>query len=204
MPVTVPGRVYSNLVEDGPARRALAEQAARDWRSFLSERAHELVDRGELVLTAGASQPDGASGAEGLFTMVEAQLDAMVDDAILRPGESDRIFYPTWNRTPDEWRAPVDALGFDLLADELGGTDDAESYRPSLQRGSFADDYLPFVRAITEKPFFRWLDPDRGADERARIVEAFSAGLRAHIAAAPQGAACHWHVMTLRLRRRPR
>src|SRR5690242_14203156 len=38
MPVVVPGRVYSNLVEPGPARDALAERSAADWRAFLTER----------------------------------------------------------------------------------------------------------------------------------------------------------------------
>ena len=80
MPVTVPGRVYSNLVEDGPARDSVAERAAADWRTFLTERARELVDGGELVLTGGASLPDGRSGAEGLFVMIQDVLAGMVDD----------------------------------------------------------------------------------------------------------------------------
>ena len=204
MPVTVPGRVYSNLLEDGPARQSVAGRAASDWRAFLRERARELVDHGELVLTGGASLPDGRSGAEGLFTMVEGVLAGMVDDGLLRAGESDRIYYPTWNRTPAEWAEPVEELGFDLLAEELTGTDDAQTYRESLVRGTFADDYLPFVRAITEKPFFRWLDADRAPGSRAHVVEAFYERLRARMAADPAAAACHWHVVTLRLRRRPR
>lgn len=36
--------------------------------------------------------------------MIEAQLADMVDAGTLRRGEAGRIFYPTWNRTPDEWR----------------------------------------------------------------------------------------------------
>jgi len=204
MPLTVPGRVYSNLLEDGPARRGLAERSAADWRAFLVERSRELVDGGELVLTGGASFPDGKSGAEGLFIMIQDVLAGMVDDAILRPGESDRIYYPTWNRTPVEWAEPVAELGFDLLAQEFTGTDDAENYRASLERGTFADDYLPFVRAITDRPFFRWLDGDRNVDDRARVTETFYERLRGHIAANPTTAACCWHVVTLRLRRRLR
>lgn len=204
VPPVVPGRVYSNLLDDGPARDALAERSAADWRLFLTERGRELVPGGELVVTGGASEPDGLSGAEGLFTMIEAQLAAMVDDGTLRPAESDRIFYPTWNRTPAEWRDQVDELGFDLLADELSATDDATTYdladHPDGE--SFATRYLPFVRAITEHPFFRKLDADRTESERASVVEAFYDGLRGRIAADPAAAACRWHVMTLRLRRR--
>lgn len=204
MPLTVRGRVYPNLVEDGPARRALAGRSAADWRTFLTERARELVDGGELVLTGGASFPDGRSGAEGLFLMIQHVIAEMVDDGELRPGEADRIFYPTWNRTEAEWTGPVDELGFDVLACDFTGTDDAENYAGSLARGTFADDYLPFVRAITDRPFFRWLDGDRALDDRAAVTETFYERLHGRIAADPRAAACHWHVVTLRLRRRPR
>lgn len=204
VPVTVPGQVYANLMPDGPARRAFRQRAAEDWRTFLRERARELVDHGELALVAGASQPDGSSGAEGLFTMIADELAAMVDDGTLRAAESDRIFYPTWNRTPDEWRDPVSAVGFDLLDEELAATDDAVTYGGAGDGDGFAQRYLPFVRAITERPFFRWLDPDRTEQERAAVVETFYGGLRARIAADPATAACRWHVVSLRLRRRPR
>ena len=204
MPVTVPNRVYANLVEPGPARDALAGRSAADWRAFLTERARELVDGGELVLTGGASFPDGRSGAEGLFVMIQHVIAEMVDDGELRAGEADRIFYPTWNRTMAEWTGPVEELGFEVLAHELTGTDDAENYGESLARGTFADDYLPFVRAITDRPFFRWLDAARTVDDRAGVTEAFYERLHGRIAADPAAAACYWHVVTLRLRRRPR
>ena len=204
VPPVVPGRVYSNLLDDGPVRDAMAARSAADWRRFLTERARELVPGGELVVTGGASQEDGTSGAEGLFTMIEAQLADMVDDGTLRPAEADRIFYPTWNRTPSEWRDQVDELGFDLLVDELSATDDAVTYDIEGQPDGdgFATRYLPFVRAITEHPFFRKLDTDRTDTERSTVIETFYRGLHGRIAADPTAAACCWHVMTLRLRRR--
>jgi hypothetical protein len=156
------------------------------------------------VLTGGASFPDGRSGAEGLVAMVQDVLAEIVGEGVLRPGESDRIYYPTWNRTPAEWAAPVEELGFALLTQEFTGTDDAENYRASIERGTFADDYLPFVRAITDRPFFRRLDGDRTAEDRAGVAEAFYDRLHGRIAADPAAAACYWHVVTLRLRRRPR
>ncbi len=204
VPPVVPGRVYANLLGDGPARDAMAARSAADWRRFLTERARELVPGGELVVTGGASEPDGTSGAEGLFTMIETELAEMVEDGTLRRAEAERIFYPTWNRTPTEWRDQVDELGFDLLVDELSATDDAVTYdlegRPDGDE--FATRYLPFVRAITEHPFFRSLDTDRTDPERSTVVETFYRGLRRRIAADPMTAACRWHVMTLRLRRR--
>lgn len=203
VPAQVPGRTYTNLLPEEQAAPFRA-RAERDWRTFLDERARELVDGGELVIVAGASLPDGTSGAEGLFTLVDEELAALVAAGTLRPGESDRIIYPTWNRTPAEWRAPLAGSGFDLLATELSATDDAETYGETVDGRGFAERYLPFVRAVTERPFFRWLDADRSVAQRREIVEEFYAGLGALIAADPVAAACRWHVVSLRLRRTPR
>jgi hypothetical protein len=208
VPVAAPGGVFANLLPAGPAREALREQAAEDWRVFLGERARELVDGGELVLVGGASTPAGESGAEGLFRMVGDALAELGRAGVLRPAEAARIFYPTWNRTPEEWIAPLRSEGdLELLDAEMSATDDAAAYPQFAAEGNaeaFADAYLPFVRAITERSFFRWLDPDRSPEERAAIGTAFYTALRDRIAADPASATCRWQVMSLRLRRRPR
>src|SRR4029079_3305908 len=114
VPLVVKGAIYANLTS-GAERAALADQAAEDWQTFLAARVAELVDGGQLVLVAGASRPDGSSGAEALFTLIGQVLADMVKAGGLRQGELDRIFYPTWNRTPDEWLAPFSGpLGDDL------------------------------------------------------------------------------------------
>lgn len=208
VPVPVPGGVYPNLLPPGPARSAIQEQSASDWRVFLRERARELVDGGELVLVSGASTDDGISGAEGLFRMIDAQVAEMVDDGILRRDEAEHIYYPTWNRTPQEWLAPLrGSADFEVLAAELSATDDAVTFPQFAVDGdaqAFADAYVPFVRAVTERSFFRWLDADRSPREHDDVVEAFYTGLHGRIAADPKTAPCRWHVMSLNLRRRAR
>lgn len=208
VPVDVPGHVYPNLLPAGPARDAIREQAASDWQTFLRERARELVDGGEMVLVSGASTSDGWSGAEGLFTMIGEQLAEMVGDGVLRRTESARIYYPTWNRTPEEWLGPLSAdPDLEVVSSGLTVTDDAESYPQFAVDGNaqaFADAYVPFVRAVTERPFFRFLDPARTEEERGHVIETFYTGLRSRLAADPASATCRWHVMSLRLRRRPR
>jgi len=208
VPIAVPGHVYPNLTT-GAAREALRERAAEDWHHFLDERARELVDGGELVLVAGASQPDGLSGAEALFTVVGETLSAMAQAGRLRAGELDRIFYPTWNRTPDEWLAPFRGeIGelLEVLDSRLDASDDSETF-PQYSRDrdatAFAEAYTRFVRAVTEHPFFRSLDTDRSPAARAAIVEDFYQRLRQQLRDHPEVAAV-WHVMSLRIRRRPR
>jgi hypothetical protein len=175
---------------------------------FLESRARELVAGGELVTVAGTSGSDGLSGAEALFGVIDDTFAAMVADGVLRPEERTRIFYPTWNRTPTEWLAPFDGpLGavFEVVEHRVDASRDDEVY-PQFARGgdaqAFGAAYVSFVRAVTEHPFFRSLDADRTSTEHDAIREHFYRRLQAALAAHPTCAAV-WHVMSLRIRRRP-
>jgi hypothetical protein len=208
MPTEIPGQIYSNLTT-GSARDALRRRAEADWRAFLDQRAREMVDGGELVLVAGASQPDGQSGAEALFLLIGDVLTTMVTTGELRRREVDRMFYPTWNRTPDEWMAPFTgslSQVLEVVDSRLDASDDAHTF-PQYARdgdpGAFAQAYTRFVRAVTEHPFFRWLDDQRTPADRAAVVDEFYRRLQDRLERHPQVAAV-WHVMSLRVRRRRR
>ena len=208
MPGPVQDQVYANLTT-GADQEALRTRSALDWELFLAERAQELVDDGQLVLVAGASRPDGSSGAEALFRLIGEVFDGMVADAALSAAEAGRIFYPTWNRTPQEWLAPfVGPLGdvLEVLEHRLDGSDDAASYPQFARDGDavgLAAAYVRFVRAITEHPFFRSLASERPPAERVAVVDEFYRRLQSALAQQPDATA-HWHVMSLRIRRRPR
>jgi hypothetical protein len=207
MPCVVPDQVYANLTE-GRARAALKAQSRRDWESFLWQRARELRPGGQVVVVGGASRADRRSGAEGLFAMANEELQAMVANRRLRRREYQNIFYPTWNRTLQEFLAPFrdDSLAGALTVEEYveHTTSDASTY-PQYERhgdaAAFAAAYVPFVRAVTAPAFFRWLEPDRSNAERATIEDAFYDGLQRRIAADPAKATCHWHTVSLRLRK---
>jgi hypothetical protein len=207
MPCVVPDQVYANLTA-GAAREALRAQSRRDWETFLRERLRELRPGGQVVVVGGASRADGLSGAEGLFALANAQLQAMVADGRLRRSEYESIFYPTWNRTAQEFLEPfrngtfAGALTVEEYVEHV--TSDAAIY-PQYQRDgdgtAFAEAYVPFVKAVTAPSFFRWLEPDRSAAERAQIEEAFYDGLKRRMAADPAAATCHWHTVSLRIRK---
>ena len=207
MPLVVPDQIYANLV-DGPARDALRAQSRHDWQAFLRERARELCPGGQVVVVGGASRADGLSGAEGLFAMANQQLREMVADGLLRAAEYRDIFYPTWNRTLDEFLAPfADGPLAGVLSVEEHvehSSSDALSY-PQYERDSdtaaFAAAYVPSVKAVTAPAFFRWLEADRSDVARAKIEDAFYAGLQRRIADDPARATCHWHVVALRIRK---
>ena len=159
-------------------------------------------------MIGGASRADGRSGAEGLFEMANEQLRSMVDDGLLRRSEYESMFYPTWNRTLREFLAPLERgpLAGALTVEEAAEhtTSDGVTY-PQYERdgdaAAFASAYVPFVKAVTAPSFFRWIDSDRTADERAAIEDAFYDGLQRRIAADPAKATCHWHTVNLRIRR---
>jgi hypothetical protein len=207
MPCVVPDQVYANLTE-GPAREALRAQSRRDWETFLRERLRELRPGGQVVVVGGASRADGLSEAEGLFTMANAQLQEMVAAGRLRRSEYENIFYPTWNRTAREFLEPfhdgtfAGALAVEEYVEHV--TSDAEVY-PQYERdgdgAAFAEAYVPFIRAVTAPSFFRWLEPDRSSLERTQIEDAFYDGLKRRIAADPATATCHWHTVSLRIRK---
>ena len=123
--------------------------------------------------------------------------------------ELDRIFYPTWNRTPEEWLAPFRGpLGevLEVVDSRLDASDDSETFPQYARDGdaaAFAEAYTRFVRAVTEHPFFRSLDADRSPADRADIVDDFYQRLQTQLQRHPDVAAV-WHVMSLRIRRRPR
>ena len=191
VPTCQPDSSFSNLVT-GPAREALKQCSYDDWHVFLTERARELIPGGQLVVVGGASDSTGQSGAEGLFRMVDAELRAMADDGTLRRTEFERIFYPTWNRTPAEFLAPFAggaiAESFDVADQREDVSDDTEIYPQYARNGDakgFAAAYTAFVEAVTKPAFFRWIEPDRTPEQKMAIDKAFYAGLEARIAADP-------------------
>jgi len=209
VPGTVPDAVYPNLTT-GPHRDALARRSAEDWRGFLIERSRELVDGGEIVVVAGASAADGTSGAERLFTTIDEVLGEMAEQGAVRRAELERIFYPTWNRTMDEWLAPfaTEEVGRDLEVVEhrFDASDDSDTfpqYARDADAAGFARAYVPFVRAVTAAPFFRWLGDDRSPSERDVVITDFYDRLELSLTADPTVAAV-WHVASLRIRRRSR
>ena len=118
-------------------------------------------------MLGGASDVEGASGAEGLMDMANAALQDMVDGDTLRPGEYERMVVPTYNRTLKEFEAPFSASQKDNPL-ELESSSEVvlpdpfwPQYEQSGDAQAFAAAYEEFFRAAFGPSLFGALDADR-------------------------------------------
>jgi hypothetical protein len=202
VPATIPDHIWSNRAA-GTAKEAFARQSEGDWQAFLCHRSHELRPGGRLVVLGGASDDEGASGAEGLMDMANAALQEMVEGDTLRPGEYERMVIPTYNRTLQEFEAPFSPGQKDSPL-ELESSSEVvlpdpfwPEYEQSGDARAFAADYEGFFRAAYGPSLFGALDADRTPQEHEQIADAFFDNLREKVAADPATAACHWRVVLL-------
>jgi hypothetical protein len=184
-------------------KEAFARQSEGDWQAFLDHRSHELRRGGRLVVLGGASDNEGASGAEGLMDMANAALQEMVDGDTLRRDECERMVIPTYNRTLKEFEAPFSSGQKDSPL-ELESSSEVvlpdpfwPEYGQSGDPKAFAADYEEFFRAAYGPSLFGTLDADRTPQEHEQIADAFYDNLREKVAADPATAVCRWRVVLL-------
>jgi hypothetical protein len=206
VPMPIADQIYCSFAT-GAAREALRDRSARDWHSFLSNRAAELRPSGRLVVIGGAAQDDGQSGAEGLMEAADGALRGLVATGVIAESEYARMTIPTWNRTLAEFVAPFEAGEFEgtleLRRSDLRWLPDRyfEAYSRDGDLDAYVESVADFFRAAFEQSLLACLDSERDSAARESIATAFRAALRERIAADPEAAACRWHVALLDIAR---
>lgn len=204
VPAELPDTVYPEFAR-GSVAEAFRERSRRDWLDFLSCRARELRPGGQLVVVGGAAAPDGSSGAEPLMGTLSEEARAMVGDGRLRAGELARMTVPTWNRTPDEFAAPLREAAVGLVLLEQDAVQLPDQFRAALDRdgdrAAFARSVEGFVRAFTEPSLVAGLDPDRAPAERAGLIDELYARVRTRAERRPEDVEADWPVVVMRLAR---
>lgn len=207
VPGPIMGHVFSSRAT-GAVREALREQSRLDWEAFLTHRARELRSGGQLVVLGGACTDDGASGAEGLMDAADDVLGDLARQGLITASEYARMTIPTWNRTTEEFLAPLRAepLAEVLRVEEhdLVALPDLhlERFEESGDAAAFAEGVTDFFQAAFQPSLFSALDPGRSEAEVSAAAGALAEGLRARAAADPKAMETHWHVVALRITRR--
>ncbi|MEU3491007.1 hypothetical protein [Streptomyces massasporeus] len=208
LPAAAQDHIYSSRA-DSDTRRALREQSRSDWEVFLTHRAAELRPGGQMVILGGAAADDGSSGAEGLMDTANAVFVELVERGLLDADEHARMMIPTWNRTLEEFLAPLRAepLVRDLSVEEhsLVALPDIllEEYHATRDVEHFAGRVTGFFEAAFGPSLFSVLSPGgRSPEALTELMAEFRTRLAARVAADPGAVETHWHVVLLRIVRR--
>lgn len=184
----------------GALRDAYRSAGARDWENFLLMRARELKSGGLLALFNFGIDEEGRylgnTGGVNMFDTFAALWRGMVNEGAITEAEFEATNFPQVYRTVDEFRAPFDDAGSPVR--KAGLTLEhcetrvvpcpfAAAFAEHGDAARFAADYIPTLRSWSEPVFANALSPDRPADERAAIVDAFYGRYQAQVAAAPDG-----------------
>jgi len=106
LPGPIPDQVQVAYSRDAATRAAYAQQAAEDWRNFLTSRGAELRPGGRLVVLTMALRDDGDFGYRAAVeTLYEALLD-LVGDGMISSEEMGRMAIPTVARSRADLMAP--------------------------------------------------------------------------------------------------
>src|SRR5262245_2684333 len=106
VPAAIPDQVQVAYSRDPAVRAAYAEQAAEDWRAFLTARSRELCPRGRLVVLTMAVDDAGEFGYRPLLEAIYAALTDMTAEGFVRADEVGRMAIPTVARSRADFAAP--------------------------------------------------------------------------------------------------
>jgi hypothetical protein len=110
VPTTIPDHFYP-AASGSAARAEFERQSARDWKAFLSLRAHELQLGGRLVVVQPALGDDGSSALEDFMNHANAVLKEMVGEGEIKPDERSRMVVGVYPRGRRDLLAPFERNG---------------------------------------------------------------------------------------------
>ena len=198
----------------GPARLTLSKQADDDWARFLAMRAADLAPGGILFVQMIGTlvDPDGTRHvtAERLLEAMHDVAQDMVEHGQLRQDTLDTFVFPTYMRSADEARAPLERPGSPLAGlfriEQAAVEAVPNPYLDALHHGAdnrdYAKRYIAFVRAFTESTVRHGLfEPGATGQNVDRDVDDFYAELERRTAADPSWSVFEDWTLTVALSR---
>jgi hypothetical protein len=190
-PGPIPDQIQIACSDDSAPRAAYAQQAAEDWRQFLTHRGRELRPGGRLVLITMALRDDGAFGYELLLPALYELLLDLTGEGFLKDGEVERMVIPTVGRRRADFLAPFGSSGEfgSLLAqmvDVFAGEDGIwAAYERDHDAVAFGARWAAFSRASVFQTLALGLDEGLGDPRAAAFIAALEGRLAAKLARRP-------------------
>jgi len=187
----------------GATLEAYAKRAAKDWENILLARASELRTGGRLVFMNFGKDDEGRylgnTDGVNMFDTFSALWAAMRDEGIITTVEYRDASFSQYYRTKEEFCAPfkdensvVCKAGLKLISAETGVIKCPyqaafEVASGAMSNRDFARSYVPTLRSWSETVFLNALNPERGPQERANIVDTFYQRYEDLVAESPAG-----------------
>lgn len=202
----------------GPARAQVAAQAEADWTTFLRRRSEELEPGGRLLVSGLATPSDARDLQEvvekgnGYLAAVQTVAESMAAEGLLDRALLDRFVFPSWFRTAEELRQPLEqvpalrrALEIESLTVVPATEKREDTFAAHLNDPArYAALVAGLVRGFADSTLRSQLFGPSAANAAAagRLAEEFFGRLTGLIEAAPERYTAIYWISTLVLRRR--
>ena len=190
VPAQIPDQVHVAYSRDAGSRVAFAQQAAKDWRCFLTQRAAELRTGGRLVVLSMAVDEHGDFGYRPIVAAIYGGIMDLVEEGFVKEEEAWRMVIPTFGRSRQEFMAPFALNGsFSSLAMEeievFSGQDHIRAeFKNNGDALAFGTRWAAFSRASVGPTLATSLDPGEG--RAAEFIRRLEARMSARLSSAPE------------------
>ena len=211
--VTAAPRIIENhvhMVGAAPSERAaFTAKGAQDWEAMLLHRAREMKPGARLCLFNFGIDDQGRylgnTGGVNMFDTFARLWGRLRDTGTITDDEFRNTNFPQHYRTEAEFTAPLtdpenpvhkSGLRVEHVESRVVRCPFEQNFTENGQSAQdFAHDYIPTLRSWSEPTFAAGLNPDRPADERTAIIDAFYQSYQDMVAADPTGHAMDYvHV----------
>ena len=185
-PSIIPDQLQVAYSRDQAACAAFANQAAEDWRAFLTHRGQELRQGGRLVVLTMAKTDAGDFGYRAVLDALMAALASLIGSGLVGADEAKRMAIPTVGRTRNEFTAPFAGLTIERAEIFLGEDRIYEEFEQTGDSQAFGARWAAFVRASTFPTLALGLDGGASDAHVREFYRQLEARMAARLAAGPE------------------
>lgn len=193
LPCTIDDACHHTTTKNAGVLKSFADQAEKDWTTFLKHRSAELKKGGQMVIATLARDPQGKclgnteEGIAVMFIELDRHWAAMRDEGLITHAEYVEATIPNYYRSEEELRKPFENGSVGLKLHKIEWRYSKCPFGRGL--GSPAE-VTGTVRTWSNSSFLSGLNKKRPEKERTKLVDELYNRYTASIAAEP-----HRHAM---------